>query len=105
MDAEFDLNQQEGPREFRFPIKREQMTFEPTDNRMYVNDLLNIDEATGDERYNFISNLSSAIGRKESISKVLEQENYDMLYSFIHHSNKCTATEKASVLDIITRCK
>jgi len=105
MDEEFDLNQNEGQREFIFPIKREQMTFEPTDNRMYVNDLLNIDEATNDERYNFINNLSSAIGRKESIEKVLDQDNYDMMYSFIFHSSKCNASEKASVLDIITRCK
>jgi predicted transcriptional regulator len=105
MDTEIDLNQNEGMREFVFPVKRDQMISEPTDNRMYVNDLLNIDEAKNDEKYNFINNLSSAIGKERNIEKVLDCENYDMLYSFVHFSSKCSPTEKASVLDVITRCK
>lgn len=81
------------------------MTFEPTDDRIYVSEPLEIGEASNEERYNFIHNLSSAIGRKESISKVLESENFDMLYSFVNYSSKCNANEKASILDVITRCK
>lgn len=105
MEEEFDLNPQSKNREFIFPLKREQITFEPTDNRIYVADLLNISEATNDERYNFINNLSSAIGKKDSIDRVIEQDNFDMLFSFIYYSSKWNIGEKSSILDIITRCK
>ncbi|CAI2367540.1 unnamed protein product [Moneuplotes crassus] len=104
MDADLAMNQDDDMSEFIFPIKREQMTFEPTDGRIYVHELLEIQGANKEERYDFITNLSSAIGRKESIHKVLDPENYDMLFSFVHFSNKCNTDEKASVLDIITRC-
>ena len=105
MEEEFDLNPSIKNREFIFPLKREQITFEPTDNRIYVADLLNISEASSDEKYNFINNLSTSVGRKDSIDKVIDQDNFDMMFSFIYYSNRWSISEKSSILDIITRCK
>lgn len=105
MDEDLELNEYQGMKEFIFPIKREQMMHESTEDKIYVNELLNIGSASNDERYNFIHNLSSAVGRKESLNKILENEHFDMLFSFVHYSSKCNASEKASILDVITRCK
>ena len=92
-------------KEFIFPIKREQLTIEPTDDRIYVVDLLDITTASDNERYGFINNLVSALGKRENLNRILEQDQFDMLYSFAHYSNCLSMRDKASVLDIVTRCK
>ena len=91
-------------KEFIFPIQREQMVYEPTDNRIYASDLINIMEANPEERQNFINRLASELSRKENLRKVIEQDQFDLLYSFAHHSFACNPSEKASILDILSRC-
>ena len=87
--------------EFYFPLKREQLLDESTDDRFVLDNDIIIDEETDDSIQNYLEDLSTQLER--NINELYEPKNYSYVYRILSCYNKSSQNLKKKIMDFFTK--
>ena len=87
--------------EFYFPLKREQLLDESTDDRFVLDNDIIIDEETDDSIQNYLEDLSTQLER--NINELYEPKNYSYVYRILSCYNKSSQNLKKKIMDFFSK--
>ena len=87
--------------EFYFPLKREQLLDESTDDRFVLDNDIIIDEETDDTLKNYLEDLSSQL--EKNINELYDPKIYSLAYRLLSCYNKSSQNLKKKIMDFFTK--
>ena len=81
--------------EFYFPLKREQLLDESTDDRFVLDNTIIIDEETDDSLKNYLDDLSSELDR--NIDSLYNSKVYLNVYRILYNYNRSSPNLKKKI--------
>ena len=87
--------------EFYFPLKREQLLDESTDDRFVLDNTIIIDEETDDSLKNYLDDLSSELDR--NIDSLYNSKVYLNVYRILYNYNRSSQNLKKKIIESFSR--
>lgn len=88
-------------RKFVFPANIKALTQEAGDGRLYIDDLMEVGSMDPDRRKEIIDEISISSRGKDNQFWILEQDNFDKVFSFANYYKDLLIDERTVLLDII----